>query len=229
MGFRSRVFVGSIAVAMVVLLAGCTAPDTADPAPEAAGAAPATVTPAQQTPSADPYAPVPEPGRTIEADPPAEARDLAGWVVALVVPSDDEESRTLTDAAREAAEREGALVEEFVADGGATTVESAFDDALAAEPDVVIGLGEGTADVFSYLTAQWLDQQFLIVGAQLPEPTDNVTAVIWEGATSRGSGAPADGDLDAAGTTPARVADAIAAGLGSVADGTTGVVLNLAG
>ncbi|WP_162785714.1 BMP family ABC transporter substrate-binding protein [Microbacterium sorbitolivorans] len=221
MGLRSRVFIGSIAVAVVALLAGCTAPDTADPAP-------ATASPAQQTPTVDPYAPVPEPGRTIEADPPAEARDLAGWVVALVVSSDDAESRSLTDAAREAAEREGALVEEFVADGGAITVESAFDDALAVEPDVVIGLGERTSDVFSYLTAQWLDQQFLIVGAQLPEPTDNVTAVIWEGATSRGSGAPADGDLDAAGTTPARVAGAIAAGLGSVADGTTGVVLNLA-
>jgi hypothetical protein len=215
----SRTLHGAIALGAVALLVGCSAHGTAgDSAPHD--------TPAPIA-SEDPYAPVPEPGRTIEADPPAEARDLAGWVIAMVVPSDDDETRSLSAAAREAAEHAGALVEEFVADGADATVESAFDDALAAEPDVVIGLGEGTSDVFSYLTAQWLDRQFLIVGAQLPEPTDNVTAVIWPGAAARGSGAPADGALDEAGTTADRVAVAIAVGLDAVAEGTTGIVLNL--
>jgi len=215
----SRTLHGAIALGAVALLVGCSAHGTAgDSAPHD--------TPAPIA-SEDPYAPVPEPGRTIEADPPAEARDLAGWVIAMVVPSDDAEMRSLSEAARETVEREGALVEEFVAQGTDTTVESAFDDALAAEPDVVIGLGEDTSDVFSYLTAQWLDRQFLILGAQLPEPTDNVTAVIWPGATSRGSGAPADGELDKAETTPERISDAIAVGLASVAKGTTGVVLSL--
>lgn len=172
---------------------------------------------------------VPEPGRTIEAAPPADAGDIAGWVVAVVVPNDDEATQTLRAAAREVGERAGARTLEFVADGGGAGIDAAFEEALAAEADVVIGLGDATSDVFSYLTSQWLDQQFLIVGAQLPEPTANVTAVIWPGATSRGSGAPADGELDAAGTTPARAAEAVAAGLDAVAGGTTGVVLSLAG
>jgi hypothetical protein len=54
-----------------------------------------------------------------------------------------------------------------------------------------------------------------------------VTAVLGRGAPARGSGAPADGALDEAGTTADRVAVAIAVGLDAVAEGTTGIVLNL--
>jgi len=217
----SRTLRSALALGAVALLAACSAHG-------ADGDASPPNTPAPLA-SEDPYRVVPEPGRTIEAAPPADAGDIAGWVVAVVVPNDDEATQTLRAAAREVGERAGARTLEFVADGGGAGIDAAFEEALAAEADVVIGLGDATSDVFSYLTSQWLDQQFLIVGAQLPEPTANVTAVIWPGATSRGSGAPADGELDAAGTTPARAAEAVAAGLDAVAGGTTGVVLSLAG
>jgi len=217
----SRTLSSAIALGAVALLAACSAHG-------ADGDASPPNTPAPLA-SEDPYRVVPEPGRTIEAVPPADAGDIAGWVVAVVVPNDDAATQTLRAAAREVGERAGARTLEFVADGGGAGIDAAFEEALAAEADVVIGLGDATSDVFSYLTSQWLDQQFLIVGAQLPEPTANVTAVIWPGATSRGSGAPADGELDAAGTTAARAAEAVAAGLDAVADGTTGVVLSLAG
>ncbi|HJA03837.1 MAG TPA: hypothetical protein H9800_03130 [Candidatus Microbacterium stercoravium] len=198
------------AAALVLMLAGCGASDPAPGADHAADQA------------EDAYAPVPEPGRTIEATPPAEAVDVSGWRIAVVVPDGDTATQTLLSAVGESADRNGAHVEEFGGD-----VDVAFADALDADADVVIGLGEGTSDVFAYEASQWLDREFLILGAQAAEPTDNVTAVIWEGATSRGSGAPADGDLDPEGVTAARAADAVAAGLESVAGGVTGIVLHL--
>ncbi len=198
------------AAVLVLMLAGCGASDPAPGADHAADQA------------EDAYAPVPEPGRTIEATPPAEAVDVSGWRIAVVVPDGDTATQTLLSAVGESADRYGAHVEEFGGD-----VDVAFADALDADADVVIGLGEGTSDVFAYEASQWLDREFLILGAQAAEPTDNVTAVIWEGATSRGSGAPADGDLDPEGVTAARAADAVAAGLESVAGGVTGIVLHL--
>ena len=206
---RPAVLIAAAAVAL--MLAGCGA--SSEPA---SGSDPA----ADQT--EDAYAPVPEPGRTIEATPPAEPADVRGWRIAVVVPDDGATTYTLLSALRESAERDGASVEEFEGDADA-----AFGDALAADADLVIGLGEGTSDVFAYEASQRLDREFLILGAQVAEPTANVTAVVWAGATSRGSGAPADGDLDPSGVTGARAADAVAAGLRSVADGITGVVLHL--
>jgi hypothetical protein len=60
----------------------------------------------------------------------------------------------------------------------------------------VAGAGIGVIDAFSLLTAQHLAQEFLVVGAQLPEPTENVTSVLWPGALLRGSGLSAAGEQD---------------------------------
>jgi len=170
---------------------------------------------------------VPAPGRTIEATPPSIDLELRGSRLAVVVPDGSAQTQQLRAAVRSFALEHDAVLEEFAATARGDDVEEAFANAVAADPDVVIGVGEAAVDVFAYETAQWLDQQFVLLGAQLPEPTANVTAVIWEGATSRGSGAPADGALDVASVTAARSAEAIAVGLGSVRDGTTGVVLHL--
>lgn len=170
---------------------------------------------------------VPEPGRTIEATAPETAGDLAGMRLAAVVP-DDAAAETLLAAARRIAEAGGAEWEEFpAAQPGEEGVAAALSDAEAAGADVVIGLGAGAAEAFTYETPQLLAQDFLLVGAQLAEPTDNVTAVIWDGATSRGSAAPADGELDDGAVTPERGEDAVAAGLASIRDDATGIVLHL--
>jgi hypothetical protein len=122
----------------------------------------------------------------------------------------------------------GASLREFSADeDGADPVGAALDRALGARPDLIVGLGDGVVDVFSFESAQSLDQQFLVVGAQLPEPTDNVTAVVWDGSTSRGSAAGPDGELDDASITEDRGEDAFEAGLASIQDGMTGAVLHL--
>jgi hypothetical protein len=81
-------------------------------------------------------------------------------------------------------------------------------------------------DPLALVTASYLDQRFLIVGAQLPEPTVNVTAAVWRGASSRGREVPdtsSSFDLDA--FTPARAGAAIRAGVASVLSDLTGIVI----
>jgi hypothetical protein len=171
---------------------------------------------------------VPEPGRTIEATPPASLSGLAGYRIAAVIPDASAPSVALLSAAREVASASGADLREFPADEkGEDPVGAALDRALDERPDLVVGLGDGVVDVFSFESAQLLDQQFLVVGAQLAEPTGNVTAVVWDGATSRGSAAGADGELAEASITEYRGADALGAGLASIQDGVTGTVLHL--
>lgn len=205
-----------LTLSVLVVLTGCGAAGEGD-----AAAGPRT---------GSQYEVVPEPGRTIAPAPPeaAEEGSLVGYRMAVVVPDDSGASSVMLDAVHTFARGRGAELTEVRAatedEGG---VSAALAEALAIEPDLVIGLGEPVADVFSFETAQWLSQQFLVVGAQLAEPTENVTAVIWDGATSRGSAATADGALDDASVTPARAAAAAAAGVTSVRAGITGVVLDL--
>jgi hypothetical protein len=164
----------------------------------------------------------PEPGRTIAATPPEIVEALEGYRIAVVT-RDDSASSALLDAARRFAQERRAHLLEFRAgtpdiDG----VDAALDRALATNPDLIVGLGAGVVDLFSFETSQLLERQFLIVGAQLAEPTDNVTAVIWDGATSRGSAASADGALDGGVVTEERGIDALAVGVASIHAGVTG-------
>lgn len=188
------------------------------------GCAPAPASLPQPTGTA--YEQMPVPGRTIAPDAPAADLDLSGQRIALVLPDQDAATQTMADAISATAEDAGASVEAFPVEAE-DTVDDAFAAAVESAPEIVVGVGEGTVDVFSYETAQRLEQQFLLLGGQLPEPTENVTAVIWSGATSRGSGAPADGDSDSGSITLTRAAEAAASGLESVQAGVVGVVLHL--
>lgn len=93
--------------------------------------------------------------------------------------------------------------------------------------DLVIGAGRGVVDVFALITAQHLAQEYLVVGAQLPEPTHNVTSVVWTGASFRGSGISEETDAEDAAASPARAETAMDAGTASVLHGYTGIVLDL--
>jgi ethanolamine utilization protein EutA (predicted chaperonin) len=162
---------------------------------------------------------LPAPGRTIEASPPA-VEDLSGYRIAVVVPDDSEESEALLAAAREFAASSGADLEEYRAAAGDDPVGDALEQAVGADADLVVGLGAGVVSVFDFETGKILDQQVLVVGGQLAEPTANVTAVIWPGATSR---EPADEES----VTVQRGVDALGAGIASIREGVTGVVLHL--
>jgi hypothetical protein len=170
---------------------------------------------------------LPAPGRTIEASPPA-AADLSDYRIAVVVPDASEESQTLLDATREFAATSGADLVEFsaapAADAGNNPSDDPVGDALeravGSDADVVLGLGGGVVDVFDFETGKILDQEFLVIGGQLAEPTVNVTAVIWPGATAR---EPTEEES----VTVPRAIEALGAGVESIRGGTSGIVLHL--
>ena len=77
------------------------------------------------------------------------------------------------------------------------------------------------------MTASHLDQQFLVIGAELAEPTVNVTAADWTGASFRGEGLGMPDAYDPATFTPERAARAVRAGVAAVLNGITGIVIRL--
>ncbi|GAB2465722.1 BMP family ABC transporter substrate-binding protein [Xylanimonas ulmi] len=213
------------AVTAVLALTGCdgTTP-TGAPSPSASSTgAPltgfaaaflgATTTPAPEATV------TPTPGTWDDVTPPA------GYTMALITAGDDPASATLSDAVRGFAVEHGvALTVLPTADDD--QVEAAVNRAVGAHPDLVVGAGDGVVDVFALLTAQHLDTQFLLVGSQLPEPTDNVTAVVWEGAGFRGSGL-GSGHANPAAVTRAQSLEATRVGVTAVLYDLTGIVLDL--
>ncbi len=148
------------------------------------------------------------PGATTSAAPVLAPVDVPSGLTLEVVGTDDDSSKVLAAAVDGFAAAHGAHV---VHREAGDDVEGAVDAATAAAPDLVVGLGADVVDGLDPVSAQHLDQQYLVLGAQLPEPTENVTAVVWTGATSRGSAAAADGPLTA--VTVARAEQAVAAGV----------------
>ena len=154
-------------------------------------------------------------------------RPPAGYDV-VVISADGDEAATATIVAgvRDWADRAGAHLLALTATGD-DEVEDRLDQALATDPDLVVGAGTGIVDVFALLTGQHLDDQFLVVGAELAEPTHNVTSVVWPGATFRGTGLGAAGEQAPDSVTPERVRDALDAGTASVLAELTGIVIDI--
>ena len=99
-------------------------------------------------------------------------------------------------------------------------------EAIDRQPDLVICAGNSLVDALALVTASFLDQQFLVVGAQLPEPTVNVTAAIWKGASPRGREVPdTASSFDSGAFTPDHAGAAIRAGVASVLSDLTGIVI----
>jgi hypothetical protein len=100
--------------------------------------------------------------------------------------------------------------------------------AMDMHPDLIVSAGNDLVDPLALVTPNHLDQQFLVVGAELAEPTHNVTSVDWAGASFRGEGLGSASTYDPASFTAARCADAIRAGSAAVLKGLTGIVVWLA-
>jgi len=162
----------------------------------------------------------PEPGSWDGVEPPV------GYRVVLISAGDDSGTATLAGAVQDWAARSGVQLERLTASTD-DEVEAQINTAVLRDADLVIGAGNAVVDVFALLTPQHLAQQFLVVGAELPEPTENLTAVVWEGATFRGTGLSAASDYDETTITAGRADDAVTAGVASVLHGHTGIVLRL--
>jgi len=163
----------------------------------------------------------PRPGSWDEVHPPR------GYRVVLLTAGDDVATTTLVTAVNQWANAEQVRLE-TVAVMEPNGFVGGIVEAMDLRPDLVICAGSALVDALALVTASHLDQQFLIVGAQLPEPTVNVTAAVWRGASSRGREVPNTAwSFDSDAFTPERAGTAIRAGVASVLSDLTGIVISL--
>ena len=143
----------------------------------------------------------------------------------LLTAGDDRATTALVTGVNQWAEAEHVTLETIAATAPEGFVD-AIVEAMDLTPDLVICAGNALVDALALVTASHLNQQFLVVGAQLPEPTVNVTAAIWQGASSRGREvADPASSFDADAFTPRVVSAAIRAGVASVLSDITGIVI----
>src|SRR5262249_31834872 len=100
-------------------------------------------------------------------------------------------------------------------------------EAMALKPDLIVSVGNTLVDPLALVTANHLAQQFLVVGAEVAEPTVNVTAADWDGASFRGEGLGLPSAYDPASFTSERAGRAVRAGVAAVLHGLTGIVLRI--
>jgi hypothetical protein len=98
-------------------------------------------------------------------------------------------------------------------------------EAMETQPDLIVSAGEGLVDALAAVTAGYLAQDFLIVGAEIAEPTANVTSVDWTGAGFRGEGLGSSTEYDPETFTEERAARALRAGVAAVLNDLTGFVV----
>ncbi|MCL2089915.1 MAG: hypothetical protein FWH11_01600 [Micrococcales bacterium] len=213
---RARAWGALGAAVVATLLAGCADPwDTPRTGPSASGSLGAGFVP-DQTPS--PAATVvPAPGSWDGIVP------TSGYRVVLLTYGDDEPTRNLVAAVAAWADTHGADLRTVRADGPDDLV-AAVVRALDLHPDLVVSAGDALVDPLALVTPSHLDQQFLVLGAELAEPTHNVTAVDWTGAGFRGEGLSVPSAYDPASFTPDRCAEAVQVGAAAVLGGQGGYV-----
>ena len=146
----------------------------------------------------------------------------SGYRVVLLMAGQDETTQTLAGAVRDWAADEDVDLREIASEGDLI---ASIVEAMEMNPELIVSMGDELIEPLATVSAHHLDEQFLILGAEIPEPTENVTAVEWAGAGFRGDGIAAASEFDAGTFTPERGADAVRAGAASVLSGMTGVVL----
>ncbi|HEY0247502.1 MAG TPA: hypothetical protein VGC45_04485 [Gryllotalpicola sp.] len=145
-----------------------------------------------------------------------------GYRVVLLTAGDDAPTRELVAAVRDWAHDEDVALRTVRADG---ELVDGIVRAMKLEPDLIVSAGNELVDPLATVTASHLDQKFLVVGAEVAEPTANVTAADWTGASFRGEGLGMSSGYDPGTFTAARCGAAVRAGVAAVLTGLTGVVL----
>jgi hypothetical protein len=210
------------AVAMAVLVSGCSSSDDwseAHAKPTAIG----TLGPG----FVDPTAP-PAPEATITPRPGSwdAVHPSKGYRVVLLSAGEDRPTETLEGAVTEWAEQEHASLKTVTATGPHQLIPS-ISKAMDLAPDLIISVGNDLVDPLALVTANHLDQQFLVIGAEVAEPTENVTAADWTGASFRGEGLGMPSAYDPATFTHERATRAVRAGVAAVLNDLTGIVIQL--
>lgn len=211
----------ALAAALAASAAGCGSggDDWSDPRP--APSAIGTLQPGFVDPSAPP-----SPEATITPRPGSwdDVHPSAGYRVALLRAGNDAPTETLAAAVRDWADAEEASLRTITLSDGDDPAAGA-ERAMAMKPDLIICIGHDLIDPLVTVTAHYLDQQFLVIGAELAEPTGNVTAADWAGASFRGEGLGMSSGYDPASFTPERAGRAVRAGVAAVLTGWRGIVV----
>jgi hypothetical protein len=133
-------------------------------------------------------------------------------------------ARTLAAAVASWAAAEGVSLTRGVAadpDDRVAAVARAVDE----HPDLVISVGDDMVDPLAAVSPSALHQQFLVLGAEIAEPTSNVTAADWTGGGFRGEGLGPSSHHDPSTFTPERAGRALRAGIAAVLNDLTGIVV----
>jgi hypothetical protein len=174
----------------------------------------------------DPTAP-PAPEATITPRPGSwdAVHPSKGYRVVLLTSGSDRPTKTLVGAVKTWADEEDVSLKTVTAKAGDPI--PGITSAMALKPDLIISAGNPLVDPMALVTANHLDQQFLVIGAELAEPTHNVTAANWTGASFRGEGLGTSTGYKPASFTDERAARAIRAGVAAVLNHLTGIVIQL--
>ena len=149
-----------------------------------------------------------------------------GYRVVLLTTDEDAPTRTLSNAVDRWADDEDVSLKTVAADDSGKLVD-AIVEAMALKPDLIVATGNRLSDPLALVTASHLKQQFLVLGAEVAEPTVNVTSANWVGAAFRGEGLDMSSFYDPKTFTPERGDQAIRAGVAAVLNNLTGIVIQL--
>jgi hypothetical protein len=206
----------AVAALCTTLLAGCSGDDWSAPHAE----------PAAVGDLGSGFAPSVAPTPEATINPAAGSWDAVhpspGYRVVLLSDGADPAAKRVANAVRDWASAQHVDLRVVAAKGDLIGV---IAGAIALKPDLIVSAGNDLVDPLATVSASHLAQQFLVVGAEVAEPTANVTAVDWAGASFRGEGNGASSAYDPASFTTARCASAIRAGVAAVLNDLTGIVL----
>lgn len=149
-----------------------------------------------------------------------------GYRVVLLTSGEDAPTKTLEGAVRDWAEQEHVSLKAVSANDHAELIPRIV-AAMDLKPDLIVAAGNELIDPLSLVTPNHLAQQFLVLGAELAEPTYNVTSANWAGAAFRGEGLGMRDSHDPATFTRERATRAVRAGVAAVLTGYTGIVVRL--
>jgi hypothetical protein len=173
----------------------------------------------------DPAAP-PSPEATITPSPGSwdGVHPGKGYRVVLLTAGADAQTKTLATAVHEWASAEKVSLKTVTADAPNQYINK-IGEAMKLAPDLIVSAGNALVDPLAVVSANHLDQQFLVIGAELAEPTANVTAATWQGASYRGQGLGTSTSYDPASFTPVHAETALRAGTAAVITHHTGIVI----
>lgn len=149
----------------------------------------------------------------------------SGYRVVLLSPGKpNAQTETLVDAVDSWARAEDVTVVPIVADSADDRLPSVA-AAIGERADLVISVGDELVDPIAAISPSALHQQFLVLGAEIAEPTANVTAADWTGAGFRGEGLGTSSHHDPSTFTDERAGRALRAGVAALLNGYNGIVV----